>query len=116
VPRDVAVLGSRYRRALAGSRSILITRPGPAGASRRVPALAEKPGPAEGIGLEEAHGPGNLLILEGRTRLTAGFLEFARGRRTPGPGASKLALAIGDYAREQRPRGPGPRGRRCVQS
>jgi UTP-glucose-1-phosphate uridylyltransferase len=100
-PRDVAVLGSSYRRALAGSRGILITRPGSAGGPRRVMALAEKPGPAEAIGLEEAHGPGNLLMLEGRARLTARFLEFARSRPGAGPGSEpRLALAIGDYARE----------------
>lgn len=100
-PGDVAVLGSRYRRALAGSRGILITQPGTASGPRRVLALAEKPGPPEAIGLEEAHGPGNLLMLEGRAWLTARFLQFARGLQDARPGSEpKLALTIGDYARE----------------
>ena len=99
---DVTVLASGYRRALAGSRGILVTRPGLSpGQPRRVLVLAEKPGLADAIDLEETHGPGNLLMLEGRTRLTARFLEFARSRRHGGPGSEpKLALAIGDYARE----------------
>jgi hypothetical protein len=102
-PGDVAVLASRYRRALAGSRGLLIARPGSPGEPRRVLALAEKPGLDEAIGLEEAHGPGNLLMLEGRARLTTGFLEFARSRQDAGSGSEpKLALAIGAYAREHR--------------
>lgn len=100
-PGDVAVLASRYRRALAGSRGILITRPGPDGTQRRVLALAEKPGPAEAIALEDAHGTANLLMLEGRARLTATFIEFARARQDAGHGREpKLALAISAYARE----------------
>jgi UTP-glucose-1-phosphate uridylyltransferase len=100
-PGDVTVLASRYRRAMAGSRGILITRPGLFPAEpRRVLALAEKPGLAEATDLEAAHGPGNLLMLEGRARLTAGFLEFACSRQDAGPGSEpKLALAIGAYAR-----------------
>lgn len=64
-------------------------------------ALVEKPGLAGAMELEEAHGPGNLLMLEGRARLTTRFLEFARGRQHAAPGAEpRLALAIGAYARE----------------
>ncbi len=100
-PDDVTVLASRYRRALAGSRGILITRPGPDGTQRRVLALAEKPGPAEAIALEDAHGTANLLMLEGRARLTGTFIEFARARQGTGPGREpKLALAVSAYARE----------------
>jgi len=101
-PGDVTVLAGGYRRALAGSRGILVTRPGLSpGQPRRVLVLAEKPGLADAIDLEETHGPGNLLMLEGRARLTARFLEFARSRRHGGPESEpKLALAIGDYARE----------------
>jgi hypothetical protein len=45
---------------MAGSRGILITRPGLFPAEpRRVLALAEKPGLAEATDMEEAHGPGN---------------------------------------------------------
>jgi UTP-glucose-1-phosphate uridylyltransferase len=101
-PGHVAVLASRYQRALADSRGILITRPGlSSGEPRRVQALVEKPGLAKTVELEEAHGPGNLLMLEGRAWLTARFLEFARGRQHDGPESEpKLALAIEVYARE----------------
>jgi UTP-glucose-1-phosphate uridylyltransferase len=100
-PGDVAVFASRYRRALAGSRGVLITRPGPASTLRRVLALAEKPGTAEAIALEDAHGTANLLMLEGRARLTGAFIEFARARQGAGPGREpKLARAVSAYARE----------------
>jgi UTP-glucose-1-phosphate uridylyltransferase len=100
-PGDVTVLASRYRRALADSRGILITRPGPAGTPRRVQALAEKPNTAKAIALEDAHGTANLLMLEGRARLTGAFIDFARARQGAGPGREpKLALAISAYARE----------------
>lgn len=101
-PGHVAVLASRYVPALAASRGILITgsRHGLAG-PRVVKALVEKPRPAQARELEEQHGPGSLLMLEGRARLTAGFIEFARASqqavRAPG-GEPKLALAIGAYA------------------
>jgi UTP-glucose-1-phosphate uridylyltransferase len=99
---EVTVLASRYRPALAGSRGILITSPGPfPGEGRRVQALVEKPSPAQARALEETHGPGSLLMLEGRAQLTGRFLEFARSRQHAVPGAEpKLALAIGAYARE----------------
>jgi UTP-glucose-1-phosphate uridylyltransferase len=101
-PQDVAVLASKYRRALACSRGIVITQSGTCvGKPRRVHALIEKPGPAQARELEEQHGPGNLLMLEGRARLTGRFLEFARALQHAAPGAEpKLALAIGAYARE----------------
>lgn len=100
-PGEVTVLASRYRRALVGSRGVLITRPSPGGTPRRVLALAEKPGPAEAIALEDAHGTANLLMLEGRARLTGEFIEFARARHDAGPGREpKLALAVSAYARE----------------
>jgi UTP-glucose-1-phosphate uridylyltransferase len=101
-PRHVAVLASRYRPALAASRGILITNPGSfPGQARRVQALIEKPGPAQARELEEEHGPGNLLMLEGRAHLTRQFLDFARSRQHTVSGTEpKLALAIGAYARE----------------
>jgi UTP-glucose-1-phosphate uridylyltransferase len=101
-PGHVAVLASRYRPALAASRGILITSPGPfPGQTRRVQALIEKPGPAQARELEEEHGPGNLLMLEGRAHLTSQFLDFARSRQHTIPGTEpKLALAIGAYVRE----------------
>jgi hypothetical protein len=71
--------------------------------ARRVLVLIEKPGPAQARELEERHGSGNLLMLEGRARLTASFIEFARARQQAAhsPGTEpKLALAIGAYARD----------------
>jgi UTP-glucose-1-phosphate uridylyltransferase len=99
---DVTVLASTYRPALAASRGILITRPGALpGQPRQVQALVEKPCPAQARKLEAEHGPGNLLMLEGRARVTAKFLGFARDRQHAVSGNEpKLALAIGAYARE----------------
>ena len=65
--------------------------------------LVEKPDPAQARALEEKHGTGSLLMLEGRARLTAPFIRFARDRQHAGPGGEpKLALALGAYAREHR--------------
>ncbi len=49
--------------------------------------------------LEQRYGTGNLLVLEGRARLTAGFIRFARRYRAPAGTEPKLALAIAAYAR-----------------
>jgi UTP-glucose-1-phosphate uridylyltransferase len=98
----VTVLASRYQRRLAGSRGILITRPAGDGQPRQVTALIEKPAPAMAAELESRHGAANLLMLEGRARITAGFLAFARTLASGECGASgepKLALVIGAYAR-----------------
>jgi UTP-glucose-1-phosphate uridylyltransferase len=98
---DVTVLASSYRPALAPSRGILITSPGPGTEPRQVKALIEKPDPAQARALEEEHGTGSLLMLEGRARLTAPFLRFARSRQHTAPGSEpKLSVAIGAYARE----------------
>lgn len=103
-PGHVAVLASRYDADLAASRGILITSPCPSQLrARRVSALIEKPGPAQARELEERHGPGNLLMLEGRARLTISFIEFASARQRsshPPYSEPKLAVAIGAYARE----------------
>jgi hypothetical protein len=103
-PGHVAVLASRYDADLAASRGILVTRPCPSQLrARTVSALIEKPGPAQARELEERHGPGNLLMLEGRARLTVSFIEFASARQRsshPPDSEPKLALAIGAYARE----------------
>lgn len=100
---DVAVLASRYRPALAPGRGILITSPAAGGEPRQVRALVEKPDPAQARALEEEHGTGSLLMLEGRARLTAPFLRFARSRQHAAPGSEpKLALALGAYARDHR--------------
>jgi UTP-glucose-1-phosphate uridylyltransferase len=103
-PGQVAVLASRYHPSLAASRGILVTSSASSQPrARRVLVLIEKPGPAQARELEERHGSGNLLMLEGRARLTASFIEFARARQQAAhsPGTEpKLALAIGAYARD----------------
>jgi UTP-glucose-1-phosphate uridylyltransferase len=97
---DVAVLASRYRPALAPSRGILITSPGTGGELRHVRALVEKPGPAQARAMEQEHGTGSLLMLEGRAWLSPPFIQFARSRQHAMPGREpRLALAIGAYAR-----------------
>lgn len=98
---DVAVLASRYCPALAPSRGILITSPGSRAGSRQVETLIEKPDPVQARALEEQHGTANLLMMEGRARLTARFLRFARSRQRTAPGREpKLSVAIGAYARD----------------
>jgi UTP-glucose-1-phosphate uridylyltransferase len=97
---DVAVLASRYRPALAPSRGILITSPGTRGEPRHVRALVEKPDPAQARAMEQEHGTGSLLMLEGRAWLSSPFIQFARGRQQAMLGTEpRLALAIGAYAR-----------------
>jgi hypothetical protein len=87
------VLASRCQPELAASRGILITEP-------REPPLVqgpvEKPDPAQATELEETFGPENLMMLEGRARITARFLDFAQTRYHAASGNEpKLALAIG---------------------
>jgi len=60
--------------------------------------LTEKPGPLAALALESHYGRRNLFLLEGRMRLTADFIDFARKQ---GPSASaepKLALTLAAYA------------------
>lgn len=99
---DAAVLASPYNRALAPNRGILITHPSTGTGPRQVRTLIEKPDPAQAKELETEHGAGNLLVLEGRAKLAAPFLHFARNRlHTPAAGSEpKLALAIGAYAHD----------------
>lgn len=100
---DVTVLASSYHPALASSRGILVTSSGSGAESRQVKALIEKPDPAQARALEQEHGTANLLMLEGRARLTAPFLRFARSRQHAAPGNEpKLSMAIGAYARDHR--------------
>lgn len=97
------MLASTYRRALAPVRGILVTCPAADGELREVRTLVEKPDPAQARALEDMYGTGSLLMLEGRARLTAPFIRFARDRQHAGPGDEpKLALALGAYAREHR--------------
>jgi hypothetical protein len=50
--------------------------------------------------LERRYSISRLLLLEGRARLTAGFIRFARGYHAPAGTEPKLALALAAYARD----------------
>jgi UTP-glucose-1-phosphate uridylyltransferase len=95
-PGQVAVLASPYRPELAG-RCGVITATGKRG-QRLMASLAERPSPAEARALERRHGRGNLLLLEGRARVTADFVRFARARMQIAGTEPKLALTLADYA------------------
>jgi len=96
-PGCPAVLARAYQPELAASRGVI--------AARRqdeqlfMLGLAEKPSPHAARALERRYGTGNLLLLEGRARLTAGFIRFARGYQPSAGTEPKLALAIAAYAR-----------------
>jgi UTP-glucose-1-phosphate uridylyltransferase len=95
-PGQVAVLAGSYRPELAASHGVIAATGMPG--QRLMTGLTEKPGPAQARELERRYGHGNLLLLEGRARLTAAFVDFAR-THTPPPGTEpKLALAIAAYA------------------
>ena len=96
-PAHPAVLARAYQPELAASRGVIA-------AVRRdglllMHDLAEKPSPSAARSLEQRYGAGNLLLLEGRARLTAGFIRFARGYQPPAGIEPKLALALAAYAR-----------------
>jgi len=96
-PGFPAVLARAYQPELAASRGVI--------AARRQDEqlfmldLAEKPSPPAARALERRYGTANLLLLEGRARLTAGFIRFARSYQAPAGTEPKLALAIAAYAR-----------------
>ncbi len=75
-PGQVAVLARSYRPELAASRGVIATTGKPG--QRLMIGLAEKPGPARARAMERRYGHGNLFLLDGRARLTAAFVQFAR--------------------------------------
>jgi hypothetical protein len=96
-PPGVSVLARPFRDDLAAHRGVLATASGPH--PRRVLGLTEKPEPAAARALEREHGRSNLLLLEGRARLSADFIAFARARVWPSHVEPKLALVVDAYAR-----------------
>jgi UTP-glucose-1-phosphate uridylyltransferase len=95
-PGQVAVVARPYQPELAAQRGVIATVE--CDGRRLVADLTEKPNPSAARALEQRHGAGNLLLLEGRARVTADFIRFARAFPIA-PGAEpKLALAIGAYA------------------
>jgi UTP-glucose-1-phosphate uridylyltransferase len=92
-----AVLARAYRPELAASRGVIAAVRH--GGQFLMHDLAEKPSPSTARSLEQRYGAGNLLLLEGRARLTAGFIRFARSYQPPAGTEPKLALALAAYAR-----------------
>ena len=74
----------------------------PTGNRGRSGPWSRSPDPAQARALEEQHGTAEpALCSEGRARLTAPFIRFARDRQHAAPRSEpKLALALGAYARE----------------
>jgi UTP-glucose-1-phosphate uridylyltransferase len=95
-PGQVAVIARPYQPELATRRGVItiVERDG----RRLVADLIEKPGPSVASALERRHGTGNLLLLEGRARVTADFIRFARASPIAPGVEPKLALTIGAYA------------------
>ncbi len=96
-PGHLAVLARGYQPGLAASRGVITVRT--ADGQLHMHDLTEKPAPDAARALEQRYGTENLLVLEGRARLTPGFIRFARRYRAPGGAEPKLALAIAAYAR-----------------
>jgi len=95
-PGQPAVLGRAYQRELTAIHGVLaVTRDQ---GELLIKELAEKPGPAAVTRLERRYGTSRLLLLEGRARLTAGFIRFARRYHPPAGTEPKLALALAAYA------------------
>lgn len=94
---QVVVLARAYQPELAAHRGVITTTRHPGG--RLMLDLTERPGPAAARALEHRYGTGNLLLLEGRARLTADFVRFARTTKPPRGAEPKLALALAANAR-----------------
>lgn len=92
-----AVLARPYQPQLAASRGVIAATPHHG--QFLVRELTEKPDPATAEELERRYGARNLLLLEGRARLTPGFIAFARGHQAPPGSEPKLALTLAAYAR-----------------
>ena len=95
-PGQVAVVARPYQPELIAWRGVIATVE--CDGRRLVADLIEKPSPSAASVLERRYGARNLLLLDGRARVTADFIRF--GRAFPvAPGVEpKLALAIGAYA------------------
>ncbi|HEY3733563.1 MAG TPA: sugar phosphate nucleotidyltransferase [Streptosporangiaceae bacterium] len=94
-----AVLGRAYQRELAASYGVIavVRHHG----EFLVRELIEKPCLAAATGLERRYGTRQLRLLEGRARLSAEFVAFARGYRAPIGTEPRLTLALAAYARHR---------------
>jgi UTP-glucose-1-phosphate uridylyltransferase len=95
-PGQVAVVARPYQPELAAQRGVIATAE--CDGRRLVADLTEKPDPTAARALERRHGARNLLVLEGRARVTADFIRFARAFPIAPGVEPKLALTIGAYA------------------
>jgi UTP-glucose-1-phosphate uridylyltransferase len=95
-PGQVAVVARPYQPELAAQRGVIATVE--CDGRRLVAGLTEKPNLSAARTLEQRHGAGNLLLLEGRARVTADFIRFARTFPIAPGVEPKLALTIGAYA------------------
>jgi UTP-glucose-1-phosphate uridylyltransferase len=95
-PGQVAVVARPYQPELAAQRGVMATIE--CDGRRLVADLIEKPDPTAARALERRHGARNLLVLEGRARITADFIRFARAFPIAPSVEPKLALTIGAYA------------------
>jgi UTP-glucose-1-phosphate uridylyltransferase len=93
---EAAVLACGYRPELAAQRGVIATSGTPG--SRLMIDLAEKPGRHAADAMERRYGRRNLFLLEGRMRLTAAFIDFARSHNPSTSGEPKLALILAAYA------------------
>ncbi|MGI5184724.1 sugar phosphate nucleotidyltransferase [Dactylosporangium sp. CA-152071] len=91
-----AVLVRPYQRGQAGHRGVITARH--VEGELVLNSLVEKPTPQRALEMEDAYGPANLWLLEGRARLSRRFLDWLR--RTPvNPGGEpKLSMALRRYA------------------
>lgn len=94
-PDQVAVVARPCQPELAARRGVItiVERDG----RRLVADLVEKPSPSADSALERRHGAGNLLLLEGRARVSADFIRFARASPITLGSEPRLALTIGAY-------------------
>ncbi|OLT34405.1 hypothetical protein BJF79_07375 [Actinomadura sp. CNU-125] len=87
------VLVRPYRPDLAKSRGVIITD------GHRMIGLEEKPDAKTASRLEQQYGARNLLLLEGRIRITRDFVHYARHHHATANSEPKLALTLADYAK-----------------
>jgi UTP-glucose-1-phosphate uridylyltransferase len=95
--RGVAVLARPYTRTQAHRRGVIVTAS--TNGCRYLTDVVEKPDPRRAAQLEDQYGIDNLLLLEGRCRLTDDFIGYVQRWKATDPGEPKLAHAIRDYGR-----------------
>ncbi|MEV6986238.1 NTP transferase domain-containing protein [Sphaerisporangium sp. NPDC051017] len=98
-PPGVAVLARPYRAELAPQRGVIVTEVGPDNARRCMIELVEKPSPRAAAALEHRYGVGGLMLLEGRARVDAAFIDFAREHTGEANAEPRLSLVLAAWAR-----------------